>query len=900
MTVLCFYFQAHQPRRLRKHPSLATPFDDALDEAVMQKVAANCYVPATRMLTELVREHPDFRLCFSLSGTLLEQGTRFHPETIAALRDLADAGRERGQVEFLAETYFHSLAGLFEDGARQEFRQQVKAQREMVESLLEVQTYCMRNTELLYNNTVAKVAAEMGFKAILCEPRSDVARDAVEGTVFRDRWDRITVLPRCRRLSDEIAFRFCQNPFSPEQFVDWVAESPGDVVLVGMDYESIGEHQWRETGIFEFWQGLPAAISQHPEVTTATPVQVAEKFDRGATIDVHELATSSWADQGRDTNAWLGNRAQQELFDRYRRLERPIRASGDPALLETWRHLGTSDNFYYMCTTRHSQDGQIHEYFSHFRDISEAIMAYTTVLTRLEMEVGGGPKAVQIRRLARRPRILLVTPEITELPEGFGNLANAISVKGGGLADISAALVGELLRLGLDIHVALPKYERQMLEHARISSAELDRLMGVVHSSKSVHLAQDSAFTHLSEVYEDSHENPALRRAIAFQRATINQIFHEAMPEHGKMLVHCNDWMTGLIPAAARAHGFQSVFTVHNIHSATTDLRTLDGSGIDVAKFWRDLHVSDRPHHGVPGHAQVDFLLSGIRAADFVNTVSATFLREVTRGFFPGIISEAVREELRAKCRVDRAGGILNAPNSSVDPHVSQFLVMNYGPSTVMAGKAANRAAFQERLGLALDPDAALFFWPHRLYPQKGPELWADTVPRLLAHHGGDGLQVAVVANGDQHWEQHFGALSMAYPGLVAYQHFDPELSELGKAAADVVVMPSLYEPCGLAQMEATRFGTLPIVRDTGGLSDSVEHLDMDKGTGNGFAFNDFDAEGLHWACRQAVAFHKRPAAARKAVLQRVMRESSERFSLRNTTINYVRVYERLLGEKLV
>lgn len=904
MSYLCLYFEAHQPRRLKKNPTIAAPFDDLLDQESLNRIAARCYLPANELFAKLVRENPDFHLCLSVTGTLLESARRFNPDIVKSFQKLADLGRETGRIEFLAETYHHSLAGLFRDGSKDEFRTQVHLHSAAMEDLLGVVPVSFRNTELLYNNSIARLASELGFRSILCERRNDFTAGHSPNAVYTDSLKRIKVIPRNEGLSDELAFRFTKRHFTADDFAKWIGAVDGECVLVGLDYESIGEHLWKETGIFDFWKHLPKALKKHTNIVMANPTAIAAAMSGDRPVaDVGDLATSSWADQGRDTNAWLGNCAQQSLFQQYQELEAPIKTGGDPALLDLWRHLGTSDHYYYMCTTRHGADNNVHEYFSHYEDVSQAIAAYTTVLTELRCELNNLRGAsVQIKRKARRPRILLVTPEVTELPSGIGNLANFVHAKGGGLADISAALVAEMVKLGLDVHVALPKYERQICDFANISRGELDRLVSLFQSSEAIHLVQDSSFAYIKDVYEAKGLNSALHRAEAFQRAVINQVFDVALPAHGKMLVHCNDWMTGLIPAAAKSRGIPSLFTVHNVHTNKETLRNLERCGIDVSRFWKDLFLEKHPDF-TPNFWDVDyvdFLLSGVKAANFVNTVSPTFLLELVNGHFPDLVSEPLRQELVAKYNAGCAFGILNSPKSNVDPRTAVGLKRNFDGSTVMEAKRENKAAFQQQLGLLINPAAPVFFWPHRIFSQKGPQLLADIALNLTRHYWKDGLQIAIVGNGDPEWQRAFGTIAVGSQGRIAYHVFEDNLSELGKAAADFILMPSLYEPCGLPQMECMRYGTLPIVRATGGLKDTVQHLDIALDTGNGFVFNDFTSDALWWAITEAMNFYHLPQDHREKILRRVMREGFTNFNLEKTTLQYVRLYERLLGEKLI
>ncbi|NLN61503.1 MAG: glycosyltransferase [Myxococcales bacterium] len=902
MSYLCFYFQAHQPRRLKKKPTASSPFDDALNKQILLRVAEKSYLPANDMFDKLVLENPEFRICLSISGSLLDQARMFHPTLLKSFQRLAKTARETGRIEFLGETYHHSLCGLFKDGNKAEFRDQIHAHSDLMKELLGIVPTSFRNTELMYNDSVGQVAADLGFKSIICELRPKMYKGNPLSTIFKDKHGRISLLPRHYELSGELAY----SHSTVEGFAEKANRQEGQAIVVGMDYEAVSERQWTSR-IFEMWQALPAAIAKRPNLIMRNPTEIAaiDDFAKAPSVSIDPPATTSWVGDARNVNPWTGNRAQQMLFDIYQDFEAKVKLSSDTGLLATWRELGTSDNYYYMHSVSQSalsSDSGIHDYYNHFVDSTEAIAVYATALTNLTNRRTRRTQDASARRKARRPRILLVTPEITELTSGFGKLANVISVKGGGLADISAALIDELAKLDLDIHVTLPKYERQMLEYAEISRNELDRLASTFKGQKRIHLVQDAAFSHVRDVYATDGGRTPLDRAIAFQEKVINFVLSETMPSHGKMLVHCNDWMTGLIPAAARARGLKSLFTVHNLFTGKRTLRDLEHMGIDVSQFAHDLYLDQHPD--TVGNdwnvLNVDFLLSGIKASDFVNTVSPTFLQEIVNGYFQDLVSWQTREEFRAKYHAGCASGILNSPKSNMDPAIGPGMALHYDESSFVEGKAINKRAFQEKMGLRLDPNAPIMFWPHRLYSQKGPELLAAIAQPLIDHYHQDGLQIAIVANGDPQWEHIYGQISCASHGRIAYSKFNPRLSELGKAGSDFILMPSLYEPCGLPQMEGMRYGTLPIVRATGGLKDSVTHLDIAKDIGNGFVFNDFTSDALWWACVEAMNFFRSDISVRNRIIRRVMNEGMNNFNIERTTLEYVRIYEKLLGEKLI
>jgi len=495
------------------------------------------------------------------------------------------------------------------------------------------------------------------------------------------------------------------------------------------------------------------------------------------------------------------------------------------------------------------------------------------------------------RRRRSRPCVLLCTPEITELPEGLGNAAQYIRVKGGGLGDISAGLIQYLHQdARFDLHVVLPRYDAKIRDLARITYREID-LLGRLLGRQGVHLVMDSAFTALTEVYGESEIHPSIRRAEAFQRTIINDLFVRLEPD----IVHCNDWMTGLIPAAARAHGIKSLFTLHNVFTEMETPRDIDRSGIDVRRFREFLYYQSWPDDSLANwnFNKVDFTATGIHAADIVNTVSPAFLEEIVAGEFPDIIPMSVRHAVREKHAEQRALGILNAPGDAIDPRICPYITP-YDIEDVMPQKRVNKERFQQDIGLRVETERPLFFWPSRLYAQKGPELLAAIASDCVQRHG---AQIALVASGDRIFETTFRKLAAASNGQIAYHAFREELNLLGHAGSDFILMPSRYEPCGLPQMIGPRFGSLPVVRATGGLKDTVSPLDETYSSGNGFVFVPHTSAALAGAVADAVRFYREPEETRARTLQRVMSESIERHTLAATAKEYIKVYERLLEE---
>ncbi len=389
MASVCFYFQVHQPFRLRRYSVFDTDrfyFDDAQNAEIMRKVAQKCYIPANRILLEQIRRLDGrFRVAFSVTGTALEQMRQYSPEALETFQQLA----ETGCVEFLAETYYHTLAFLY---SRDEFRAQVDQHAKLMKELFGQEPRVFRNTELIYNNDLAHFVAHMGYDAILGEGADHVLGTRSPNLVYRPPHSpTLKLLLKNYRLSDDIAFRFSnrnweQWPLTAEKFSRWVNQinQNGSLCNLFMDYETFGEHQWAVTGIFDFLEHLPAEILKNPENQFLTPVQIAEKYEPAGEIDCPHMV--SWADSERDLSAWLGNAMQSNALHELYKLEAELKEKGDEQLLSDWRKLQTSDHFYYICT-KYFADGDVHKYFSPYESPYDSYINFMNVLDNVRSRV---------------------------------------------------------------------------------------------------------------------------------------------------------------------------------------------------------------------------------------------------------------------------------------------------------------------------------------------------------------------------------------------------------------------------------------------------------------------------------------------------------------------------------
>ena len=501
---------------------------------------------------------------------------------------------------------------------------------------------------------------------------------------------------------------------------------------------------------------------------------------------------------------------------------------------------------------------------------------------------------------SQNPRVLIVTPEVTYLPNDMGNLANYFTAKAGGLADVSAALISALFEQGADVHVALPDYRAIFGDNIGPLWPLLMQERNTFQSSmpeERVHLAEDRAFYYLHRVYSNyGCEN--IKIALAFQREVINNIVPRVRPD----LIHCNDWMTGLIPAMARQLNIPCLFTLHNIHTVKSPLSYIEDRGIDAAYFWQNLYYENMAceYEETRESNPVDFLVSGVFAAHFVNTVSPTFMTELVEGRHD-FVEQPLKQELANKWDAGCAAGILNAPDPSFNPFIDRDINFQYGPENHVEGKQNNKLFIQRALGLIQDDSAPLFFWPSRLdMIQKGCQLLAKILYEVVSRYWDQNLEIVFVASGE--FKRHFQDI-VRYHNLynrVAICDFDERLSRLAYGASNFVLMPSLFEPCGLPQMIGPIYGTLPVAHDTGGIHDTIVHMDVESNRGNGFLFNMFDSRGLFWAIEQAMHFYKLPLEIKELQLKRIMNQSLATFNHAVTARQYIDLYEKMLQRPLV
>ena len=377
---ICFYFQVHQPYRLRTYRFFEIGkkhyyYDDFNNRMYMRRVAEKCYLPMNELLMRQFEKFGDkVKVAFSFSGVAIEQMEQYAPDVLESFQKLV----AMGNVEVLSETYAHSLASLTNP---EEFKRQVLAHKRKMKEVFGATPKTFRNTELIYSDEIGAAVADMGYNLMLTEGAKHLLGWKSPNYMYANAINpKLKVLLRNFKFSDEIAFRFVQDSFTADDFVNWLNQIPDDeeVVNVFMDYETFGEHQSATTGIFDFMERLPEAILNNSGFGFATPHELEKTLQ--PVCAVNAPSPLSWSDEERDLTAWLGNPLQDDAFKSLYDLSNKVKRIKDEELHQDWNYLQTSDNFYYMCT-KWLSDGVVHKYFNHYPSPYDAYVNYMNVLT---------------------------------------------------------------------------------------------------------------------------------------------------------------------------------------------------------------------------------------------------------------------------------------------------------------------------------------------------------------------------------------------------------------------------------------------------------------------------------------------------------------------------------------
>ena len=394
MPSVCLYFHVHQPYRINNFSVFNIGqdlpyFDEKRNKFYLERIARKCYLPTNNLLFNLIKKYKGkFKFGLSITGLILEQLEKDFPDVLDSFKKLVKSG----YCELMAETYHHSLSFLY---SKSEFKKQVFLHKRKLKKIFNFEPTAFRNTELAFNNEMAKQIEQMGYKTVLTEGANHILGWRSPDFVYKAKGTKnLKILMRNYRLSDDISFRFSEKswgewPLTAEKFAHWVSQvnGNGQVVNLFMDYETLGEHQWEDTGIFQFLENLPNEILKNKDNNFKTVSQAASSYPSVGEIDCPQ--TISWADTERDLSAWLGNQMQKEAAQKIYSLENAVLGAKNKPIIDDWRKLQTSDHFYYMCTKWFS-DGDVHKYFNPYESPYDCFISYMNILSDLQLKLAKG------------------------------------------------------------------------------------------------------------------------------------------------------------------------------------------------------------------------------------------------------------------------------------------------------------------------------------------------------------------------------------------------------------------------------------------------------------------------------------------------------------------------------
>ena len=913
MPLVTLCLRLHQPVRLS--PDEAASLWNEKNREIFVQQAEQCYLPMLRLFADLIGTHPDFRVAYVVSGTFLEQAEQFQPEVIEGLRGQLDAAGHNRQVEFFEQTYYHSLVSAFSDPRKTEFQNQVSLHRQKLDDVFGVKPTTFADAHLLYDNEIANIVADMGFKAILCEP-SDKMVDvrahapAACNRVFRARGRKgrprkLAVLPRDIELSRKLMSESGGVCMTAGEYAERIEQVGGEVVVLVCDFPLVREGTLACHEMSEFWKALPGEFAKRVDIVPANPTEVAEWFQITACPMVDRVGTMDlFHTNGTGKPAVLASGGQRMLFQAIEDLEKDAaRAGGE--LLRRFRYLTTSDHLLCLDTAGRA-DGAGGTVACPYDSVTTAAYTLTRAVDELSQEI----KSFNILKKSAQTPVVIVTPETGRLPsEGMGQFAKYVSGKSGGLGEVISALCKGLSERRIPVHLITINLSRRFREEAGLSEAEWTQKRHHLNP-ENVHLVSSSIF----EGYRSAYDGAPLANAAEFQRQIVNHYIKEIRSRYeGRAILHTNDWMAGGAAVAyASLRGIPVLHTVHNTHTGHMPLDML--YGVNLQKLWPALYISPDPCRGC-----MDSQATAIKNATRISYVGEKFLKEVVEDYFVdrAIIPWSVRAETKAKYH---SGSVVIIPNG-ISPDVypenqaenpdpdSPGLARAYGPDdSIVESKKLNLAKFQKLMGLVVDPEAILLFWPARLDPvQKGVELLEEIALPFIGQHWD--VQIAVIADpvgGNPTHAEIMGRIAYTSGGRIAYRRFDQDLSTLGYAAASDVFGASLYEPFGQIDVVGNLYGATATNRDTGGYSDKITPLNLRAwgapiDDGNGVLFRDYNASGLWWGLETTVRHHRyfrqHPREWEKQA-RRIMKDARNKWCLDNMVARYITAYEGLNGKR--
>lgn len=661
--IISFVIHFHHPCRL--HPDRDKFFWTDKNREQFKKHSRQHYLPALNVLTRMVRANPAFRIAACFLGAFLQQAERFSPELGEAVRDLLESGGEGNRVELLDTTFHNSLAGIFSDPKKTEFRDQVTLYQEKIKQLFGLRSRSFVNTCLAVDSEIAGIVQDMGYASLFGDMPGESGPPPSGEMVFRDPENDMLLVFRSKEWT-----RALLQTASAEEFCRLLKGSGAIEIPIALSAELM---LLQEPGRLAFWEALPGAL-ERAGVETLTPDGIRSRIAL-ADCPRAQLPASCLPE-------FIADEIQKDILHDIEEMEPEARRAGGE-LLSKWRVLTSADNLLYMEGRREPESLYI---FPNPYGASASAPVY--ILTRKLDDLEASMKRFEILKKSEKTAVLMISPETGKLPDEMGPLARYISGKSGGQGEVVSALCEGLTSRGIDVHLATLNLKKRFQRESRMDETQWREVRYKVYPDK-IHLVSSAVFAENMNAYSG---NP-LATAAEFQREIVNNVIKNVRAmSRGKLIVHTHDWMAGgIISAYAKVTGLPQLHTVHNVFTGHVPLEFL--FGVDLHNMSYDLYFSEEY-----GRRCIDCQATAVKDASLINFVGEKFLREVVEDYFwdRHIVPPSVRQEVKVKFYNNSALAILNAPSPSMYPENSPYLVKNFGPEDdILESKRANKLEFQ-------------------------------------------------------------------------------------------------------------------------------------------------------------------------------------------------------------
>lgn len=931
---ISLYFNMHQPFRL--FSDVREDEQEHRNREIFDELANSIYIPKIKDLEKVVRDVPKFKFGLGISGVFLDQAEKFSPELIDSLLSLRDAAIDYDQIEFLAGTYHNSLAGLFSDPNKIEFRRQVSNQRKRIREMFgeNYEPFTFKNTQRRFNNDIAKVVSDMNFDAMYVDLSSEFGDNVgFDSMAYRAAGSDLLILPRNRAMSYLAQGKDLQITSKDymNHLFSVISSSNDEIINLGLSLENV------DLSLNGLWHDLASNLTENSAINVVLPYEITKKNIDNEKLPVLERPgynLDKWKNGDiavQQSNGLIQNPGEYDILKRLQDLESKVISVGN-GKLEKWQNLTSYDVLNALHVDHTTVEGRRLSYSSSI----DAAIDVTSKICELEKDV---VHDFQILKRSQRVGLLVVTPEISEFDSSMGDIGPIIGAQSGGLGVLMGPLISELSKLdNFDVYVSTINLAKTFMKEQGLSEEEFVKKFYSLDHGK-IFLANHSKFDDMKKAYDGDQSWTAAE----FQRQVMNFVPQLQGKNNGKLLVHSHDALAGgYINAKCSWRGIPNLFTIHNVHTVNVPFLEYIHDSPELLSRLKNSRFNDK---------NFDTNVTGVTNAWIATTVAPTWMEEMTNGVYTsmrqredgkwydvGVVPQDLTNALIAKDEynanlsngnvvISPRQAVVNCLSPSIYPENSKFLnepqeeyqtrgiqrlVKSYGPNDdIVTAKKNNLIAFQKYSGLQEDPNAILLMYCARLDDyQKNITMSREVAFQIINEYKSKGINVQFAFIGDgagegeikRKFEEDVAKTALASNGLISYLHFSKQAEALGLAASSIGFGPSVYEPCGQNDMAIMAHGGISVYSNVGGYKDKVKELRLyKKGAtrdhGNGFT-HEVSYEGLKTGLRKGIdacIFLKEDIGYENHVRSMIMNDFRRDYNIDNMVLKYARMYESLV-----